>query len=96
MPDARDRRVRVPQPPARSLSLNPEVLHDSVRFQRRTWGIAHIVSLALGISCVSIAMVENGIPVAHVVCNPLIDELILRSRETEVTYAEQGQDVEIG
>jgi myo-inositol-1(or 4)-monophosphatase len=36
--------------------------------------------------CVSIAMVENGIPVAGGICNPATDELILGSRETGVTY----------
>lgn len=36
--------------------------------------------------CVSIALVENGIPVAGGICNPATDELILGSRETGVTY----------
>ena len=36
--------------------------------------------------CMSIAMVENGIPVAGGICNPATDELILGSRETGVTY----------
>ena len=36
--------------------------------------------------CVSIAMVENGIPVAGGICNPATKELILGSRETGVTY----------
>jgi myo-inositol-1(or 4)-monophosphatase len=36
--------------------------------------------------CVSIAMVENGIPVAGGVCNPATNELILGSRDTGVTY----------
>ncbi len=36
--------------------------------------------------CVSIAMVENGIPVVGGICNPATDELILGSRETGVTY----------
>jgi len=36
--------------------------------------------------CVSIAMVENGIPVAGGICSPATDELILGSRETGVTY----------
>lgn len=36
--------------------------------------------------CVSIAMVENGIPVAGGICNPATDEIILGSRETGVTY----------
>lgn len=36
--------------------------------------------------CVSIALVENGIPIAGGICNPATDELILGSRETGVTY----------
>jgi len=36
--------------------------------------------------CVSIAMVENGNPVAGGICNPATDELILGSRDTGVTY----------
>ena len=36
--------------------------------------------------CVSIAMVENGIPVAGGICNPATSELILGSRDTGVTY----------
>jgi myo-inositol-1(or 4)-monophosphatase len=36
--------------------------------------------------CVSITMVENGIPVAGGICNPATDELILGSCETGVTY----------
>jgi myo-inositol-1(or 4)-monophosphatase len=36
--------------------------------------------------CVSIAMVENGIPVAGGICNPATDELIMGSRDTGVTY----------
>src|SRR5215475_8173956 len=36
--------------------------------------------------CVSIAMVENGVPVAGGICNPATNELIIGSRETGVTY----------
>jgi myo-inositol-1(or 4)-monophosphatase len=36
--------------------------------------------------CVSIAMVENGIPVAGGICNPATDEIILGSLDTGVTY----------
>jgi myo-inositol-1(or 4)-monophosphatase len=36
--------------------------------------------------CVSIAMVEDGVPVAGGICNPATDELILGSRDTGVTY----------
>ena len=34
----------------------------------------------------SIAMVENGVPVAGGICNPATDELIMGSRDTGVTY----------
>ena len=36
--------------------------------------------------CVSIAMVENGVPLAGGICNPATNELILGSRDTGVTY----------
>jgi myo-inositol-1(or 4)-monophosphatase len=36
--------------------------------------------------CVSIAMVENNIPVAGGICNPATNELIIGSRDTGVTY----------
>ena len=36
--------------------------------------------------CISIAMVENNVPVAGGICNPATDELIIGSRETGVTY----------
>jgi myo-inositol-1(or 4)-monophosphatase len=36
--------------------------------------------------CVSIAMVENHIPIAGGICNPATDELILGSLDTGVTY----------
>jgi myo-inositol-1(or 4)-monophosphatase len=36
--------------------------------------------------CVSIAMVENNIPVAGGICNPATNELILGSRDIGVTY----------
>jgi len=36
--------------------------------------------------CISIAMVENGVPIAGGICNPATDELILGSRQTGVTY----------
>ncbi|MGA3092599.1 MAG: 3'(2'),5'-bisphosphate nucleotidase CysQ [Terriglobales bacterium] len=36
--------------------------------------------------CVSIAMVENHVPVAGGICNPATNELILGSLETGVTY----------
>ena len=36
--------------------------------------------------CVSIAMVENNIPVAGGICNPATNELILGSLDTGVTY----------
>lgn len=42
--------------------------------------------------CVSIAMVEDGVPIAGGICNPATNELILGSRETGVTY--NGKPVE--
>jgi myo-inositol-1(or 4)-monophosphatase len=36
--------------------------------------------------CVSVAMVENGIPVAGGICNPATDEVFIGSRESGVTY----------
>jgi len=36
--------------------------------------------------CVSIAMVENNVPIAGGICNPATNELILGSRDTGVTY----------
>ncbi len=36
--------------------------------------------------CISIAMVENGIPVAGGICNPVTNELIVGSRKTGLTY----------
>jgi myo-inositol-1(or 4)-monophosphatase len=39
--------------------------------------------------CVSIAMVENGIPVAGGICNPATDELILGSLETHAAEPTQ-------
>jgi myo-inositol-1(or 4)-monophosphatase len=36
--------------------------------------------------CISIAMVEDNVPVAGGICNPATDELILGSRDTGVTY----------
>ncbi len=36
--------------------------------------------------CVSVAMVENGIPVAGGICNPATDEIFLGSLDSGVTY----------
>jgi len=36
--------------------------------------------------CISIAMVDDGIPIAGGICNPATNELILGSRDTGVTY----------
>ncbi len=36
--------------------------------------------------CVSVAMVENGKPIAGGICNPATNELIIGSRETGVTF----------
>src|ERR1700677_408487 len=40
--------------------------------------------------CVSIAMVENGIPVAGGICNPATGELILGSRDTGGNYKREA------
>ncbi len=36
--------------------------------------------------CVSVAMVENGIPIAGGICNPATNEVFIGSRESGVTY----------
>jgi myo-inositol-1(or 4)-monophosphatase len=36
--------------------------------------------------CVSVAMVENGIPIAGGICNPATNEIFIGSRESGVTY----------
>src|SRR5580704_12166927 len=36
--------------------------------------------------CVSVGMVENGIPIAGGICNPVTNEIFIGSRESGVTY----------
>jgi myo-inositol-1(or 4)-monophosphatase len=72
--------------------LSEETIDDFARLDKpRVWVVDPLDGtreFVQGISefCVSIAMVENGIPVAGGICNPATDELILGSRETGVTY----------
>jgi len=72
--------------------LSEETVDDFTRLdKRRVWVVDPLDGtreFVQGIPefCVSIAMVENGIPVAGGICNPATDELILGSRETGVTY----------
>lgn len=72
--------------------LSEESVDDFSRLERqRVWVVDPLDGtreFVQGIPefCVSIALVENGIPVAGGICNPATDELILGSRETGVTY----------
>ena len=72
--------------------LSEETIDDFTRLDKqRVWVVDPLDGtreFVQGISefCVSIAMVENGIPVAGGICNPATDELILGSRESGVTY----------
>jgi myo-inositol-1(or 4)-monophosphatase len=72
--------------------LSEESVDDSSRLDReRVWVVDPLDGtreFVLGIPefCISIAMVENGVPVAGGICNPATNELILGSRETGVTY----------
>ena len=72
--------------------LSEETVDDFSRLdKRRVWVVDPLDGtreFVQGIPefCVSIAMVENGVPVAGGICNPATDELILGSRDTGVTY----------
>jgi len=72
--------------------LSEETVDDLSRLEkRRVWVVDPLDGtreFVQGIPefCVSIAMVEDGIPVAGGICNPATDELILGSRETGVIY----------
>lgn len=72
--------------------LSEETIDDFTRLEkRRVWVVDPLDGtreFVQGIPefCVSIALVENGIPVAGGICNPATDELTLGSRETGVTY----------
>lgn len=72
--------------------LSEETVDDFTRLdKRRVWVVDPLDGtreFVQGIPefCVSIAMVEDGVPVAGGICNPATDELILGSRETGVTH----------
>jgi myo-inositol-1(or 4)-monophosphatase len=72
--------------------LSEETIDDSSRLtKQRVWVVDPLDGtreFVQGIPefCISIAMVEEGLPIAGGICNPATDELILGSRETGVTY----------
>lgn len=72
--------------------LSEESVDDHSRLNHeRVWVVDPLDGtreFVLGIPefCVSIAMVENGLPVAGGICNPATNELILGSRDTGLTY----------
>src|SRR6202041_1876256 len=72
--------------------LSEESVDDPIRLQRsKVWVVDPLEGtreFVQGIPefCVSIAMVEDGVPGAGGICNPATDELVLGSRETGVTY----------
>ena len=72
--------------------LSEESVDDHSRLNHeRVWVVDPLDGtreFVLGIPefCISIAMVENGVPVAGGICNPATNELILGSRDTGVTY----------
>lgn len=72
--------------------LSEETVDDYLRLDReRVWVVDPLDGtreFVQGIPefGISIAMVENGIPVAGGICNPATNELIMGSRETGVTY----------
>lgn len=72
--------------------LSEETIDDHTRLDKqRVWVVDPLDGtreFVQGIPefCVSIAMVENGVPVAGGICNPATNELILGSRDTGVTY----------
>jgi myo-inositol-1(or 4)-monophosphatase len=72
--------------------LSEETIDDPSRLdKRRVWVVDPLDGtreFVQGIPefCISIAMVEDGIPVAGGICNPAMNELILGAREMGVTY----------
>ena len=72
--------------------LSEETIDDPSRLsKRRVWVVDPLDGtreFVQGIPefCISIAMVEDGLPIAGGICNPASDELILGSRDTGVTY----------
>src|SRR5436189_3242310 len=77
--------------------LSEESVDDFTRLQKaRVWVVDPLDGtreFVAGIPefCVSVAMVENGRPIAGGICNPATDELIIGSVESGVTY--NGQPV---
>jgi len=78
--------------------LSEETVDDLTRLEKqRVWVVDPLDGtreFVQGIPefCVSIAMVENGVPVAGGICNPATDELIMGSRDTGVTYNGKGAE----
>jgi myo-inositol-1(or 4)-monophosphatase len=72
--------------------LSEETIDDQSRLSKsRVWVVDPLDGtreFVQGIPefCISIAMVENGVPVAGGICNPATDELIVGSRDTGITY----------
>lgn len=72
--------------------LSEETIDDPSRLtERRVWVVDPLDGtreFVQGIPefCISIAMVEEGVPKAGGICNPATDELILGSRDSGVTY----------
>ena len=72
--------------------LSEETIDDLARLDRqRVWVVDPLdgtSDFVAGIPewCVSIAMVENGRPVAGGICNPVTDEIFLGTLETGITY----------
>src|SRR5256712_11987077 len=72
--------------------LSEESVDDCTRLgESRVWGVDPLDGtreFVAGIPefCVSVAMVENGRPVAGGICNPATNEIILGSLDSGVTY----------
>jgi myo-inositol-1(or 4)-monophosphatase len=72
--------------------LSEESVDDFTRLEKsRVWVVDPLDGtreFVAGIPefCVSVAMVENGQPIAGGICNPATNELIIGSRESGVTY----------
>jgi myo-inositol-1(or 4)-monophosphatase len=72
--------------------LSEETVDDASRLEKsRVWIVDPLDGtreFVAGIPefCVSVAMVENGVPIAGGICNPATDEVFLGSLETGVTY----------
>jgi myo-inositol-1(or 4)-monophosphatase len=72
--------------------LSEETIDDLARLhQRRVWVVDPLdgtSDFVAGIPewCVSVALVENGRPVAGGICNPVTGEIFLGSQESGVTY----------